>query len=260
MFIRPRQQGRVLHDVFIYPKKNARGHDGYIVEYDNRPSETPSLLQSVKRYILRSKVKAEDVSGEYDVWSIWGSEKTRPWETPRRWSFARSGAIEPVWAADEPWPWGNEECRLRDRRAVGMGERVLVRKGDRRKCLIQLGIDNISNYEAKESSDHDVVDSDEYTLHRILHGVPEGNTDIPPMHAFPMESNLDVMGGRESIVSIIASMTRLNVFTVDFRKGCYVGQELTVRTYHTGMVRKRILPIQLHALDGCVICCPYVLY
>lgn len=34
---------------------------------------------------------------------------------------------------------------------------------------------------------------------------------------------------------------------VDFRKGCYVGQELTVRTYHTGVIRKRILPVLLHA-------------
>ena len=29
---------------------------------------------------------------------------------------------------------------------------------------------------------------------------------------------------------------------VDFRKGCYVGQELTARTHHTGVTRKRILP------------------
>jgi folate-binding Fe-S cluster repair protein YgfZ len=32
---------------------------------------------------------------------------------------------------------------------------------------------------------------------------------------------------------------------VDFRKGCYVGQELTVRTFLRGVVRKRILPIYL---------------
>jgi folate-binding Fe-S cluster repair protein YgfZ len=35
------------------------------------------------------------------------------------------------------------------------------------------------------------------------------------------------------------------MFVVDFRKGCYVGQELTVRTYHTGTVRKRILPVMI---------------
>ena len=40
---------------------------------------------------------------------------------------------------------------------------------------------------------------------------------------------------------------------VDFRKGCYVGQELTVRTYHTGQLRKRILPVVLHKPDtSCV--------
>ena len=37
---------------------------------------------------------------------------------------------------------------------------------------------------------------------------------------------------------------------VDFRKGCYLGQELTVRTYHTGATRKRILPIRLFPLDA----------
>lgn len=36
---------------------------------------------------------------------------------------------------------------------------------------------------------------------------------------------------------------------VDFRKGCYLGQELTVRTYHTGATRKRVLPIRLFPLS-----------
>jgi len=81
---------------------------------------------------------------------------------------------------------------------------------------------------AQEANAHDEGVPDDYLLHRIIHGVPEGVVDIPPMHAFPMESNLDVMGA------------------LDFRKGCYVGQELTVRTYHTGVIRKRILPVLLH--------------
>lgn len=36
---------------------------------------------------------------------------------------------------------------------------------------------------------------------------------------------------------------------VDFRKGCYVGQELTVRTYHTGAIRKRVFPVLIHGVD-----------
>jgi len=63
-----------------------------------------------------------------------------------------------------------------------------------------------------------------YHLRRTLHGVPEGPLEILEQQALPAESNLDVMNG------------------VDYTKGCYVGQELTSRTYHTGVIRKRLLP------------------
>ena len=31
---------------------------------------------------------------------------------------------------------------------------------------------------------------------------------------------------------------------VSFQKGCYLGQELTARTHHTGIIRKRIMPLK----------------
>ena len=34
---------------------------------------------------------------------------------------------------------------------------------------------------------------------------------------------------------------------IDFRKGCYIGQELTIRTRHRGVVRKRVLPCVVYA-------------
>ncbi len=43
-----------------------------------------------------------------------------------------------------------------------------------------------------------------------------------------MNCNIDIMGG------------------IDFKKGCYIGQELTIRTHHTGVVRRRILPVMLY--------------
>ena len=73
---------------------------------------------------------------EYDIWAAWGSEKEQSWETERQWEFARSGVIEPVWDKDGEWPWGSTLGVMRDRRAVGMGHRLLVRKGDRRKQSI----------------------------------------------------------------------------------------------------------------------------
>jgi folate-binding Fe-S cluster repair protein YgfZ len=47
-----------------------------------------------------------------------------------------------------------------------------------------------------------------------------------------MECNIDLNGG------------------IDFKKGCYVGQELTIRTKHTGVVRKRILPVRFQPKDA----------
>lgn len=34
---------------------------------------------------------------------------------------------------------------------------------------------------------------------------------------------------------------------ISFTKGCYIGQELTARTHHMGVIRKRLLPIELSA-------------
>lgn len=71
------------------------------------------------------------------------------------------------------------------------------------------------------------VDADEYHKQRYRCGIPEGPHEILREGSLPMECNIDLSQG------------------IDFKKGCYVGQELTIRTKHTGVVRKRILPIVL---------------
>jgi len=56
-------------------------------------------------------------------------------------------------------------------------------------------------------------------------GVGEGIVELPLGNCFPLEANCDYMHG------------------VSFHKGCYIGQELTARTHHTGVVRKRLMPV-----------------
>ncbi|CAD8165900.1 unnamed protein product [Paramecium pentaurelia] len=38
--------------------------------------------------------------------------------------------------------------------------------------------------------------------------------------------------------------------SINLTKGCYVGQELTARTYHTGVIRKRLLPFKIVSNDN----------
>jgi folate-binding protein YgfZ len=68
-----------------------------------------------------------------------------------------------------------------------------------------------------------------YQLHRTLLGVPEGPTDFTSGHSFPFEGTIDFLNG------------------VSFDKGCYLGQELTARTFYSGVTRKRMFPLIVNA-------------
>ncbi|XP_066264845.1 putative transferase CAF17 homolog, mitochondrial isoform X1 [Branchiostoma lanceolatum] len=69
--------------------------------------------------------------------------------------------------------------------------------------------------------------SEDYHTLRYKLGVGEGVNDLPPGNCTPLESNLAFLNG------------------VSFDKGCYIGQELTARTHHTGVIRKRLMPVTL---------------
>ncbi len=67
----------------------------------------------------------------------------------------------------------------------------------------------------------------EWRAHRIACGVPEGGVDYAFGETFPHEANMDLLNG------------------VDFRKGCYVGQEVVSRVQHRGLARKRITKVRI---------------
>ncbi|MEO1749243.1 MAG: folate-binding protein [Pseudomonadota bacterium] len=74
-----------------------------------------------------------------------------------------------------------------------------------------------------ERGDNDIGKRDAWDQLRIDNGVAEGGMDYPLSDAFPHDVSLDQNGG------------------VDFKKGCYVGQEVVSRMQHRGTARKRIM-------------------
>uniref|UniRef100_A0A8C6MZR1 Iron-sulfur cluster assembly factor IBA57, mitochondrial n=1 Tax=Mus spicilegus TaxID=10103 RepID=A0A8C6MZR1_MUSSI len=99
---------------------------------------------------------------------------------------------------------------IRDPRTARMGWRLLTQ--DDGPALVPRG---------------QLGDLQDYHKYRYQQGIPEGACDLPPGMALPLESNLVFMNG------------------VSFTKGCYIGQELTARTHHTGVIRKRLFPVKL---------------
>ena len=116
--------------------------------------------------------------------------------------------------------WGHQRSEQGN---TWLDGRVPVQKGHQ-----NMGARTISEGGQSPGLEGEEMSQKDYEMRRIMLGVAEGQQEIMKESALPQESNIDYMGG------------------IDFRKGCYVGQELTIRTHHTGVVRKRILPVQLY--------------
>lgn len=71
------------------------------------------------------------------------------------------------------------------------------------------------------ASEHD------YQRHRIGLGLPEAPDDLIPDKSILLESGFDELNG------------------VNWKKGCYMGQELTARTKYRGLIKKRLVPIRI---------------
>jgi len=68
----------------------------------------------------------------------------------------------------------------------------------------------------------DSLDSqDDYNAHRLALGVVESQWDFETTHTFPADVNMDLMNG------------------VDFKKGCFIGQEVVSRMKRMTKVKKR---------------------
>lgn len=88
---------------------------------------------------------------------------------------------------------------------------------------------NVDQFDIRDAIGRDTVlensgNGYKYLRHKL--GVCEGAEDLFPGSSLPLEANCDYLHG------------------VSFHKGCYIGQELTARVHHTGVVRKRVMPLK----------------
>jgi len=115
--------------------------------------------------------------------------------------------VAAVWDGTPTLP--EEAIAFADPRLQALGMRVLLPIG--------AAIRRLACAEASE---------DVYHARRIMLGVPEGGRDYALGDTFPHEALFDQLNG------------------VDFKKGCFVGQEVVSRMEHRGTTRKRVVPVE----------------
>ncbi|MDE1901050.1 MAG: folate-binding protein YgfZ, partial [Alphaproteobacteria bacterium] len=73
----------------------------------------------------------------------------------------------------------------------------------------------------------ETADFPAYDAHRLALGVADGSHDMKTGDATLAEGNFDLLNG------------------IDWKKGCYVGQELTARMHYRGLAKKRLFPVRV---------------
>ena len=98
-----------------------------------------------------------------------------------------------------------------DPRLAALGQRIILPPHLAAEAAAELGAE--------------LVDAAAYDAHRIALGIPRGGADFSYGDAFPHDAVMDQLDG------------------IDFKKGCYVGQEVVARMEHRGLARNRIVPL-----------------
>jgi len=216
-------QGRLIWDLFVVGREDGCRLD---VARENRAA----VIQRLTLYRLRAKV---DIGPDEAVVSALFSADAA---TPPQSSLTRSGPAKGRIRGDSsPASGGASTAQILHRNAgevarrdgggvcgtcdnpSSQGENLFVR--DPR--LPALGW---RGYGASAPADAEIADEAAYEAYRLSLGVP-GPADWGSEKTYPIEADFDLLGG------------------IDFKKGCFVGQETTSRMKRRGQIKTRMLPI-----------------
>ncbi|KAI5294743.1 ccr4 associated factor [Ascosphaera acerosa] len=230
-------RGRVMWDLFVYryvksanasasvsasgrPATVPPQHEiAYLIEVER--SEMALLRQQIQKRKLRSKVRWRELKGGPDglgVYAAWTQPTSALWAATEWAPPARNVAITDAFPALPPTSTPLPMTFV-DPRGPHLGYRIVGRAAE---------VDAAAATGALGAQ----ASLTQYQIRRYECGVLEGATEVFHDGSFPMEGNFDAVGA------------------VSFDKGCYVGQELTHRTHHAGVVRKRVLPLLLADWDA----------
>lgn len=182
-------QGKYLFDFFIVELMGA-------LVLDVERARAPDLARRLGLYKLRSDVAISDDSADWAVVALLGSDADR---TALAGFEGRGGEF------------AGGVCFV-DPRYGGAGARAILPRA-------ALPVLDAQGFER--------ADAEDYDLHRLICGLPDGSRDLVVDKSLPMEHGFDAMHG------------------IGWEKGCYVGQEMTARMRWRATVKRTLLPVEI---------------
>ncbi|XP_023018729.2 putative transferase CAF17 homolog, mitochondrial [Leptinotarsa decemlineata] len=210
-------KGRVIQDTIIYRTKEI---DTFLVECDNGALD--QLAKHLKMYRVRRKIDIVSMKDELHVHVLFSNNSIRTEHDENASHTKLDGIVVPCDTLKGTMPETSTSTTIyknlsiyKDPRVIELGSRIISKEGtDVKQQITEL----VGAVESPHSHEN-------YKLLRYSLGIGEGINDLPSDNCFPLECNCDYLHG------------------ISFHKGCYIGQELTARTHHTGVVRKRLMPL-----------------
>ncbi|XP_042224777.1 putative transferase CAF17 homolog, mitochondrial [Homarus americanus] len=178
----------------------------FLVECD--ADKVTQLVRHLRMYRVRRKIEIDSIDNDYHVWCIFNPnldfKDITQVDMESLYLNPRAESEALLELKDKV-----DVIVTRDPRMKYLGHRLIIPCNRTIKDIVP----DIFYSEAK------------FKTLRYRLGVGEGMTELPSTKCLPLEANCDYLHG------------------VSFHKGCYIGQELTARTFHTGLVRKRYMPL-----------------
>lgn len=282
--------GRLFTDAWMYPTslfgqesipfiaKEKPEHSSYLLEIDSRVSvEFQRLL---KLHKLAAKVKFQYCDESvFNSWYIYNDEDPRFSEAlkeyRRLWlrnncllktpELAQERLLELV-ASRELFSTDDLDFLSENVYAMAIDDRSPNQPGLKliTSALIQDPLEILNT--AKLGGPYLFVGSDTIDSRRVMNDIQEIG-DLQVNKYLPLELNYNLMGiendgydekyeeylekkdeGQEPLEEVVYNCDNSPV--ISFNKGCYLGQELTHRTFYRGVIRKRMLPVRFSLLQS----------
>lgn len=198
--------GRIIADLFVYRFMTKQNNENNAIIFLEVDHQLSSILTKLlKRYKIKSKVSIRNTESDWQCYAIFPC-------------VAENHSSEIVRLNDED----SKTILINDPRNNHFGYKMIstIQSIDELICRLN-EMDPSSEWKISK------VDEDRYRSFRYQYGIGEGILDFPAESSLPFDANGDILNG------------------ISFQKGCYIGQELTARTYHTGVIRKRVMPIKI---------------